>query len=285
MSAARRQRPCREKAVRRRTESGCRAFLPRLGSELMYSAPDQPSPEPPRRFLSRRAAPLSLVIALHVLMALVALRPVGAPHVPVGPRSITIKLLPESQKRTLTVAPRRPTETSRQTPAPATLAEHVDAPTPVADIWSQVIPLTREEFAAANIARTAPRAASPAPESENASSAVGDDNRPAEQLGAGPAGEQLYNAEWHREPTRTELAYYVPAGAPRIGWGMIACQTVKDYRVEDCREIAQFPPGSGLARAVLQAAWQFRVRPPRIGGRSLVGAWVRIRIDYSEVKT
>ncbi|MGN6589694.1 MAG: hypothetical protein ACTHKE_05320 [Sphingomicrobium sp.] len=100
----------------------------------------------------------------------------------------------------------------------------------------------------------------------------------SEEVGRGPNGEVLYDAEWAREPTNAELNGYLPRNAPE-GFGLVACKTIANDRVEDCVELDQ-TPGSHLASAVRQAAWQFRVRPPRKGGHPLIGSWVRIRIDY-----
>lgn len=102
----------------------------------------------------------------------------------------------------------------------------------------------------------------------------------SEQVGTAPNGEPLFAARWYREPTQQELAGYLStANGP--GYALIACKTVPDYYVEDCVLLSEAPQGSMMGRAVLAAAWQFRVRPARIGGREQFGSWVRIRIDYT----
>lgn len=98
--------------------------------------------------------------------------------------------------------------------------------------------------------------------------------------GEGPGGATLYRAEWYREPSDAQLGGYLPANGPASGWGEIACQTVKDHRVENCQILAESPRGSGFARAVQEAAWQFQVVPPRVNGKPQLGTWVRIRISY-----
>lgn len=105
-------------------------------------------------------------------------------------------------------------------------------------------------------------------------------SRDTERVGTAPNGEPLYAAAWYREPRDDELRGYLST-ASGPGWGLIACRTAPDYRVEDCVGLDEYPNGSQITRAVLAAAWAFRVRPPRLGGRPMVGAWVRIRIDYS----
>lgn len=102
----------------------------------------------------------------------------------------------------------------------------------------------------------------------------------SERVGTAPNGEPLYAARWYREPTDQELQGYLST-ANGSGYALIACRTVRDYYVEDCVLESEGPQGSMMGRAVLAAAWQFRVRPARIGGREQVGSWVRIRITYT----
>lgn len=226
-------------------------------------------PESPFR---RRTTALALVIAAHVGLVIMLLRLAPPPAAPVAPAVTAIELLPDREARPRTVEKRREAheQAERREPVP---------PPPPPELpyrLEGVIPLSRAEFAAADIARlpSHPREAPAAEAAESAS---------AESAARGPNGERLYNAEWYREPTQAELSYYLPGGVSGVGWAMIACQTVDDYRVDNCVELGQSPAGSGLASAIRQAAWQFRVLPPRIGGRPLVGAWVRIRIEFGKL--
>jgi protein TonB len=133
--------------------------------------------------------------------------------------------------------------------------------------------MSREEYAAADIGRMKSSGLSQSAPSESGS---GGTYGPGE----GPGGAILYRAQWHREPSDAQLGGYLPVNAPASGWGEIACQTVENFRVENCQILAESPRGSGFARAVQNAAWQFEVVPPRINGKPQLGTWVRIRIDY-----
>ena len=103
-------------------------------------------------------------------------------------------------------------------------------------------------------------------------------------VGTGPRGETLYAAEWLREPTNQEIGFYMkPDNGP--GYGDIICKTYPQYRVDDCYRLGSVPASAKLDRVMLAASWQFKVRPPRKNGQSMVGEWVRIRYILRDVGT
>jgi protein TonB len=225
-----------------------------------------------RASLKRRAAALALalVAAALVILALIELGIVPAPPPDtLNPLHIFDVPLVPAPVRTIsrTVKPagsRPPKAAPKPQPTPAA------APTPPAFIL-----MDSASFAAADIGKIAPAAA---PKDDGAGS--GKDSVAAYGPGEGPGGAPLYYAEWYREPTHAELSTYMPANGPPTGFALIACKTVAGYHVDNCRVLGE-TPGSGFGRAMRRAAWQFLVRPPRLGGKSLVGAWVRIRIDFT----
>lgn len=156
-------------------------------------------------------------------------------------------------------------------PPPPTIP--IPPPTPLGDIPG-LIPLTREQFAAADIGKIKSQRAAVA---EAGPDGEADDD--SQLAGTGPNGEPLYQAEWYREPTEAQMAFYTKGLRP--GSALIACKTASKYKVEDCQLLGEIPAGTGLARAVREASWQFLVRPPRKGGKALLGAWVRIRFDLT----
>lgn len=173
-----------------------------------------------------------------------------------------------------------PAETPPTPPQPQTRPPTDAPPAPSPPPY---IVLPRQVMAQADIARPpAPPAAPAAPARRPTFGPV--DRGPAgppdsEVVGRAPNGQPLYAAAWYREPYPEELRGYLST-ASGPGYGLIACRTALNWRVEDCVSLAESPEGSNIARSVLAAAWQFKVRPPRVGGEYRVGEWVRIRIDY-----
>ena len=174
---------------------------------------------------------------------------------------------PEEEAVTVPVRPPRPAP-----PIPTPRVELPERPL-------QMIEVTRETFIAGDIAKLGTAGGQAGPRvAEGGGRSPGD----SALVGTAPNGQPLYAAEWYREPTQTELAAYMPRSLPQGGgWGLIACRTAPRYRVEDCVELGS-STGSRLAGAARQAAWQFLVRPPRRGGKPMIGEWVRIRIEITD---
>jgi len=221
--------------------------------------------------LRRRASGLGLALAVNLLLLFVLWHLGGRASKPPEPKkALVVSLLPSQEGRSAEqakrdmVKPRTVTPPKPQPKFPNVLPVNPSLPVPPP---TQVIPMSSDELAAADI-RNLPK-----------SSFGSGDEADSQAVGTAPNGETLYAAEWARHPTNAELGGYLPHNAPD-GYGLIACKTVAGDRVDDCVEIGQSPLGSGLARAVRLAAWQFRVRPPRKNGHALVGSWVQIRIDY-----
>ena len=227
-----------------------------------------------------------LVVILHVLLLLLLWKLAPSPMRILDAKrgAIEVRLLPNEPTPSPNPQPREkptpePAAGAQQPPAPVPPQAPAPAPSsppPVPKGYSFKLMEGMEKFDLSQLPRGTPSAGT--------NLAGGEGGAPSELEGGKiPGRERLFPAQWQRKPTRAELSAYLPRGLrAATGWGIIACRTIENYRVDDCEELEQSPAGSGLAGAVRQAAWQFRVMPPRVGGRPLVGAWVRIRIDYTQ---
>ena len=241
--------------------------------------PATPFVERLRSGAGRRALGLGLAILIEILLVLMLLTMVQVSQTGIEKDRPSMVVLnarevsegaPEARRpepgRPAQARPEaeRPQPDQPRPPLPAPPADATAPPAPVA-----IIPMQW------SLAPGAPRSTEPARPPTRVVSVYGD----SERVGSAPNGEPLYAAEWYRHPDRRMLGDYLST-ARGPGWGLIACRTAPDYRVEDCVPLEEYPEGSQINRSVLAAAWEFRVRPPRRGGMPLVGSWVRIRIDY-----
>jgi protein TonB len=269
------------------------------------AVPDTPLIDRIRSGLGRRTLGLGLALLIEVLLLLMLLS--LGPGEPAGEEERRITVVnfnaekaaqmapatdsPESAQRAEQPAPqrapadeRRPSEVPQpQPPAPAQPSP--SQPPPATPPLSRPNPVPTPP-APAPSAAAPPRTGRPAgarPVYGPPNPGGGGGSLDTERVGTAPNGEPLYAAAWHTRPRPDQLGGYL-ATASGPGWGVIACRTAPGFRVEDCVGIDEYPAGSQITRAVLAAAWEFKVRPPRIGGRSLVGSWVEIRIDYTIVR-
>lgn len=231
----------------------------------------------------RRALGLGLAIAIEALLVLVLLTLVSERRVEEErPTEVTFiasevsQEAPEARKP----EPQRRAQARAETQRPQPDQPHPPLPTPPAAATPTppapaIIPMQFSLAPSGPHAPPAPPARALYGPPDHRSAAFAD----TERVGTAPNGEPLYAAEWYRQPDHHMMGTYLST-AHGPGWGLIACRTAPDYRVEDCVPLEEYPSGSEINRSVLAAAWEFRVRPPRRGGQPLVGSWVRIRITY-----
>jgi protein TonB len=236
-----------------------------------------------------RRRSLSFVLALAMsLLLLAALLSVGLYEPPVrheGGTLTAVNLSAAAGDKSDNPTPRPQKAEQKATraaaaPPAATMPPRVVVPTDNKVVWPEgFIPMKRSDFAATDISRMrSPAGTGSAAQVASAGGGGGGAS------GTAPDGSRLYNAEWYREPAEAALTGYLRPGQSTGRWAEIACRTIADYHVDNCQELDESPRGSGMARVLRQAAWQFLVRPPRLNGKSMVGEWVRIRYTFTTRK-
>ena len=237
-----------------------------------------------RDALRRRGIGLFIALLLEALIILAILSlsmraggPLG------GPRGLSTFSLeaeaessPADKSEAQTLVPQKQQSTVTP-PIPKPLlppVNPVNAPPPNPDF----IKVSKSEFDAMDLSKL------PAGGGSGSGDSKGSGQGPKGMMGPGlgPGGAQLYPVAWLREPYDSELAPYL-AAVKRVPPGAsadIACRMAEHNRVENCQIIGETPRGTGLAKALRLAAWQFLVKPPRIDNKPQLGVWVRIHFDF-----
>lgn len=237
--------------------------------------------DPLRARLGRRltATGLALLAEGILVLAVLSLGLIDQQPKPPGSRLVSVDVAPAPGKTPEPAKP-DPAKASKPLQQPQLTPPLPKPPERAAPLPPAIIAIPRDQMARFDIAQLPRQPAAPGLPGK---AAMGPPNLAmpgdSKRVGSAPNGEPLYAAAWYREPYDDELSGYLST-AQGPGWALIACRTVADFRVEDCVGLDEYPSGSSIQRAVLAAAWQFRVRPPRLGGVSKVGEWVRIRISY-----
>jgi hypothetical protein len=193
--------------------------------------------------LRRRLSGLALALAIEalLLLALLTMDFTSKPRPEFkGGDLVTFDLSPDRQAAE--PAPAKQADAAKQKAGPVPAKAEPKPPLPERPL--PMIIVSKEVYAASDIARLGKTADAP---DSGAQLALGRSPGDSAMVGTGPNGQPLYAAEWYRKPTDQELSAYLPPRMPEGGgWGMVACRTVERYRVDDCVELGNGPPGSHL---------------------------------------
>ena len=250
---------------------------------------DEASPEAPeyiaqlavrerlRTALGRRATGIVLALAAEVLLLLVLLSLNQSVDRAKGSRLVEVDLSAKDYSEPAPEQPKpeksQPRPDNRPAPRPVETAAPL-APQPMPSP-AAVIALPKAPPAPPAVERPPPPA--PAGPAYGPPDTGSHSSMDSVRVGTAPDGSPLYRARWYHEPGQ-EFWGFLSSASP--GWGVIACRTIPNFYVTDCVPVDE-SPGSALNRSILAGAGVLRVRPAQLGGRVLVGSWVRIRIEYS----
>ena len=184
----------------------------------------------------------------------------------------------DKQAKPAARAQRAQAQPRTQPPPPVPLP--IETPVPAGP--PSFLKLSRNDYQQGDIAKVPSHGPVRSESNEVAENVAHDDDSPI--LGTGPNGEPYYGAEWYRKPTAAMFAPYLPRGWAKNGTGKVLCRMDASYRLEDCRILDESPKGSGYGYATLQAAWQFRMIPPRRGGKVVPNARILIDVTYSTIE-
>ncbi len=165
---------------------------------------------------------------------------------------------------------------AQSVPAPK-LLPHIDINNPNKVEWPEgFIHTSHAEMAAADISNIHSSGST-----GNANASAGGGGHGG---GEGQGGSSFYNVDWYRKPPRTVFDSYMRPGQQTGRMAEIECRMIENYHVEDCHEVREEPRGTGMARVMREASWQFLVRPPRLNGKSLLGTRVHITYTFTQLE-
>jgi protein TonB len=255
-----------------------------MESSLIPTDPN-PVPEGPSRYgPPRQARFVSALLALcvTVLMVLVLLYMAVLHDGGQTARSILTAMNlgpPPGQKqpnptKQQQAAKARTTHQTQTAPAPK-LPPHIDVNNPNKVEWPEgFVHTTHAEMAAGDISNIHSTAST-----GNANASTGGGGHGG---GEGEGGNSFYNVDWYRKPPHSVFDSYMRPGQSTGRLAEIECRMIENYHVEDCHEVREEPRGTGMARVMREAAWQFLVRPPRLNGKPLLGTRVRITYTFTQ---